>query len=60
MYGEAGISVLHGSARFTGENTLDVDGESVAARHVLLASGARPVRLGIPGEEHQCSAACHV
>lgn len=51
-YREKGIETFHGMARFTGRNTLDIEGQAIAAKHVLLANGAEPVRLGIPGEEH--------
>lgn len=50
-YNEKGIDTYHGHARFTGRNSLEVDGENLAARHVLIAAGAEPVKLGIPGEE---------
>lgn len=51
-YEDEGIATLHGTARFTGSNTLDVDGTELQARHILIASGAKPVRLGIIGEDH--------
>lgn len=51
-YDEAGIQTFHGTARFTGPNTLDIDGRQLGAGHVLIATGAEPVPLGIPGEEH--------
>ncbi len=51
-YSEAGIDAFHGPARFTGPNTLNVGGEAVEARHILIAAGAEPITLGIPGEEH--------
>ncbi|MHB1542211.1 MAG: FAD-dependent oxidoreductase, partial [Steroidobacteraceae bacterium] len=51
-YHEKGIDTYHGHARFTGRNSLAVDGQSLAARHVLIAAGAEPITLGIPGEEH--------
>lgn len=51
-YDEKGIHTYHGHARFTGRNSLTVDGESLEARHVLIAAGAEPIRLGIPGEEY--------
>ncbi|HDZ55303.1 hypothetical protein LCGC14_0393500 [marine sediment metagenome] len=47
-----GIETYHGQARFTGPNSVEVDGHILEARHVLIASGAEPVELGIPGEEH--------
>lgn len=46
------IATYHGRARFTGPNTIAVGTELLEAKHVLIASGAEPVPLGIPGEEH--------
>src|SRR3984893_1641993 len=43
---------FHGKARFTGQTTIEVDGQSIQARHVLIATGARPVPLAFPGVEH--------
>lgn len=51
-YAEQGIDAYHGQARFTGRTTLTVEGETLEARHVLVAAGAEPVGLGIPGEEY--------
>lgn len=51
-YQAKGIDTFHGEARFTGRQTLEVNGEALEARYVLLATGAEPVKLGIPGEEH--------
>lgn len=51
-YRDRSIDTYHGRARFTGRTTLDVDGRAIEARHVLLATGAEPVKLGIPGEQH--------
>jgi len=51
-YAGKGIDTFHGRARFTGKNSLDVDGVALEAKHVLLASGAEPMTLNIPGEEH--------
>ena len=49
---EQGIDAFHGLARFTGTDTVCVDGAELRARHILIATGARPVPLGMPGEEH--------
>lgn len=49
---QKGIDTFHGQARFTGANSIEVDRHTLEARHVLIASGAEPVTLGIPGEEH--------
>jgi len=51
-YAEKGIATFHGQARFTGRNSVEVEGAQLEARHVLIATGAKPVTLGIPGEEH--------
>lgn len=53
-FAEAGIRMYHGVARFTGPTSVRVAGEDPAeltARHVAIATGAEPRRLGIPGEE---------
>ncbi|UJM95511.1 MULTISPECIES: dihydrolipoyl dehydrogenase family protein, partial [Rhodanobacter] len=51
-YREKGIDTYHGQARFTGPNTIEIDGDILDAKHVVIASGAEPVKLHIPGEEH--------
>lgn len=52
-YADKGIDTYHGEARFTGTNTIHVEGSGILeARHILLATGAEPVKLNIPGEEH--------
>ncbi len=48
---KAGVVALHGQARFTGQNTIEVNGEPLTARHFHIATGARPMTLNIPGEE---------
>ena len=52
IYADKGIDTFHAPARFTGPNVLDIGGVAVNARHVLIASGAEPARLNIPGEEY--------
>ena len=51
-YHDKGIDTFHGTAQFTGPNSINVDGTELSGRHVLLASGAKPMPLGIPGDEH--------
>ncbi len=51
-YAEQGIEAFHGMARFTGRTTVEVDEQSIHARHVLIATGARPVPLTFSGAEH--------
>ena len=47
-----GIDLFHGRARFVGRNNLAVEEQELTARHVLIATGARPVPLRISGEEY--------
>jgi glutathione reductase (NADPH) len=51
-YRDQDIDAFHGLARFIGSDTVTVDGRELRARHILIATGARPVPLGITGEEH--------
>jgi glutathione reductase (NADPH) len=46
-----GVEFRHGRMRFVAAGEVEVEGERFAARHVVLAMGAEPVRLGMPGEE---------
>jgi len=46
-----GIAQFHGRARFVGPTTLAVGDDRLTARHVLIAAGAVPAPLGVPGEE---------
>lgn len=48
----SGVTAIHGIARFVDEQTIDVDGTRYGAEHFLVATGALPMPLGIPGEEH--------
>ncbi len=47
-----GVETLHGRARFTGENRLEIDGREFGAGHFLIATGARPRPLDFAGHEH--------
>lgn len=44
-----GVAVRYGSARFTGPRTAEVDGEPVAFRQALIATGSAPVLPPVPG-----------
>lgn len=48
---QAGIVMYHGSARFVAEDSLVVGEQELRADHFVIASGAKPKRLGIAGEE---------
>ncbi len=47
-----GVLTLHGAARFTDPDVVDVDGRAFRARHTLIATGARPRPMSFPGHEH--------
>jgi glutathione reductase (NADPH) len=51
-YAKIGVHTYRGRARFTGRTSLAVDAKWLEAKHVLLATGAEPIKLGIAGEEH--------
>lgn len=49
---QAGIATFHGAAKFTGANSLQVDGAALEGRRILIATGAWPAKLNISGERH--------
>ncbi len=51
-FARAGIAAFHGPARFVDSTTVQVGSDTLKGRHVLIATGARPAPLHIPGEEH--------
>jgi glutathione reductase (NADPH) len=51
-FAKAGIAAFHGLARFAGPTTVQVGEETLEGRYVVIAAGAVPADLGIPGAEH--------
>ena len=51
-FAKNGIDAYHGRAKFCGPRSVEVEGEVLEGRFVLIAVGAVPMRLGIAGEEH--------
>ncbi len=47
-----GIEPFHGRARFVGPTTVAVGNDELIGRRVLIATGAAPVPLDIPGAEY--------
>ncbi|MBI2398375.1 MAG: FAD-dependent oxidoreductase [Xanthomonadales bacterium] len=50
-YRGLGVDVIHGEAQLVSPWEVDVDGRRIAARSIILASGARPLVPPIPGLE---------
>jgi glutathione reductase (NADPH) len=51
-FAKQGIDAYHGRARFLGPNAVEVGGQRLEGRFILIAVGAVPMCLGVPGEEH--------
>lgn len=48
---KAGIATFHGHASFIDDHRLQVGESVLTAPHFIIATGAKPRKLGIPGEE---------
>jgi glutathione reductase (NADPH) len=51
-FAEAGIVALHGCARFVDRTAVQIGDDILEGRHVVVATGAMPRPLGLPGEQH--------
>jgi glutathione reductase (NADPH) len=47
-----GVDVLRGRARFAGPNAVHLDGQTLEAAHIVIATGSKPRPLPIPGAAH--------
>ncbi|TFB12990.1 NAD(P)/FAD-dependent oxidoreductase [Filobacillus milosensis] len=47
-----GIDTYHGKASFLSESELNINGEVLKGKHILIASGSMPSHLNIKGEKH--------
>ncbi|MBN2294506.1 MAG: NAD(P)/FAD-dependent oxidoreductase [Pirellulales bacterium] len=52
MFEDLGIVKFHGNPRFLTPDSVDIEGQKIQARHFVVATGAVPTRLGIPGENY--------
>ncbi len=58
QFSNAGIDTFHGYARFTEATAIKVTGKDrgtdrvLNGKHILIATGAKPAKLNIPGEEY--------
>ena len=55
MLAGAGVSVIQGRATLSGPNSVLVNGQTLNARHILIATGGTPSLPDIPGVEHAIS-----
>ncbi|MEG0231378.1 MAG: glutathione-disulfide reductase [Hafnia sp.] len=46
------VDLIHGFAKFIDAHTVEVNGETITADHILIATGGRPSRPNIPGAEY--------
>jgi glutathione reductase (NADPH) len=51
-FAKAGIAAFHGRARFVGRTSVQVNGEVLEGRFVVIAAGQKPADLQIPGTEY--------
>lgn len=49
---DSGIETFAGRATLNGPRSIEVDGETLEADNIVLATGARPRKTDIPGSEH--------
>ena len=47
-----GVAYVRGAARFLDKSTVEVNGERMTARHIVIATGGRPIVPPLPGSEH--------
>ncbi len=49
---KAGIEMYHQSPKFLDENTLSVEGKTIKAKKIVIATGQKPIELKIPGRDY--------
>jgi glutathione reductase (NADPH) len=47
-----GVTYVRGAARFMDKGTVEVNGERITARHIVIATGGKPSVPALPGSEH--------
>lgn len=52
VLGKNKVDVIKGFARFVDAHTVEVNGETITADHILIATGGRPSHSSIPGAEY--------
>lgn len=51
-FSKAGIASFHGRARFVDRTAVQLGDDKLQGHHVVIAAGAMPRPLGVPGEKH--------
>jgi len=51
-FAKAGLTAIHGRARFVGPSSIQVGDDILEGRYVVIAAGQRPAALKIPGSEY--------
>lgn len=51
LFADMGVEAFHGLARFVAPDAIEVEGRQLRFEHALIAAGAAPDPLGIPGGE---------
>lgn len=54
-YQDAGINTYHGRAEFLDDHTIRLPNITLRGEYLVIATGAKPRTLGIPGEEYLAS-----
>ncbi|MCF7805337.1 MAG: NAD(P)/FAD-dependent oxidoreductase [Candidatus Marinimicrobia bacterium] len=54
-YTDAGIDTYHGRAEYADDHTVHVGDTTLRGEHIVIATGAKPRPLGIPGEQYLTS-----
>jgi glutathione reductase (NADPH) len=49
---QAGVELMHGTARVAGAGAVEVDGRTLRCKHILIATGSHPFVPEIPGKQH--------
>ncbi len=52
MLRDSGVTLIDGFARLLDVNTVDIGGRRIRAKHILIATGGKPMLPAIPGVEH--------
>ena len=51
-FAQAGITAFQGRAHFVGHTSIEVNQQVLTSRYVVIATGAKPRELNIPGEQY--------